>query len=390
MSNFTHLDELLKGYIKRGLPGCGMVVAKEGKTLYEGFHGLMDIEKNLPVTDETLYRMCSLSKIVTCTAGLILMERGKFLLNDPLYEYLPEYKHHIVAKKGPDGKYTYEDSKGPMLVRHAFMMAVGLPNPTHPQYSTTPTVKKTLELREDLSKGKYNLRQFIRELSNVPIACEPGERFMYGLGHDILAAMIEVISGKTFGQFLKEEIFEPLGMESTGHRLSDKLPREKLVSIYDVNDFQHPVKITNDSHDTFYDPNAIYESGGAGLLSTAKDYIKFTQMLANGGKFNNHQIIGHRTIDLMRKNHMNEVSYKEFQNFYNKGYGYGLGVRTLVDPVAAGSNNHVGAFGWSGVLGLWTEMYPEEGFSAVYMHQTVPNNEPYHHLRVRSVIYGAI
>jgi len=383
MSEFRHLDELLMSFVERGLPGCAAAVAKDGDIVYESYHGMADIEENRPITEDTVYRLYSMTKVIICTVALMLAERGRFLLNDPIYEYLPEYKRHVVSKAMPDGKFTYEESKGPMLIKHAFTMSVGLPYPGE----DNPTAEAIRKIQAELGEN-YSLMEFVRLLGGVPIACEPGELFMYGYGHDIVAALVEAVSGKTVGEFLKEELFEALGMNSTGYRFFGGA-KERMASVYKMEDGKPPAKIQL-ATDRWLEQDAKYEGGGSGLISTVRDYLKFTRMLANGGMHKNKRIIGRKTIDLMRQNQLAGEPLKKFWNFYNAGYGYGLGVRTMLDTALAGANNSFGAFGWSGLLGTWTEIDLSERLSMVYMHQTMPNMEEYHHLRVRAAVYGGI
>jgi CubicO group peptidase (beta-lactamase class C family) len=211
---------------------------------------------------------------------------------------------------------------------------------------------------------------------------------MYGYGHDIIAALIQVISGKTVGQFLKDEIFGPLGMEDTGYRYHDRI-ESRMASNYRKDERGSMIKVPG-LLDEFHQPDALYEAGGTGLYSTVNDYLKFSQVLANGGIYNGNRIMGRKTIDLMRANHLNSDQLKDFSGSYLAGYGYGLGVRTLMSTVEGHSNGSVGEFGWTGMLGTYVSIDPQEGFSVVYMHQMEPNMEEYHHLRVRAVANGCL
>lgn len=388
MSDFMCLDNILKDFVKTGPAGCGCAVAKEGKILYEGYHGLADIEAERQITEDTVYRLWSMTKVIVCTAAMMLYERGKFLLNDPLCEYFPDYKKHSIASVMPDGSVEYTESKRPMLVKHAFSMAVGLPYPSE----DSPSAAAMGAVREGLDKkhgmGRYSLADEIRAMSEVPIAFEPGTRYMYGYGHDLVAGLIEAVSGKKVSQFLQDEIFDPLGMTNTGYRYFGDI-RQRMASVYQRGESGEMEK-TEAMFDYLHEPEALLELGGAGLFSTVRDYLKFSQMLANGGKYNSEQIIGRKTIDLIRSNQLDERQMRDYQCTYNAGYGYGLGVRTMMNPAAGGSNTSVGEFGWSGFLGTWTSIDPSEGVSAVYMHQMMPNMEEYHHLRVRAAVYGSI
>ena len=228
----------------------------------------------------------------------------------------------------------------------------------------------------------------VRAMGGIPVAFEPGTHWLYGYGHDIVAGLIQLVSGKTVGQFLQDEIFEPLGMKDTGYRYRDDI-ESRMVSLYKKEDNGKMKKIKG-LFDEYHQPDAIYESGGAGLYSTVKDYLKFAQMLANGGIYNGERIIGRKTIDLMRANHLNSVQLKDFTNSYLAGYGYGLGVRTLISKAEGHSNGSEGEFGWTGALGTYVSIDPQEGSSIVYMHQMMPNMEEYYHLRVRAVANGCL
>ena len=397
MADFKYLDALLMEFVAKGLPGCGCVVAKDGKIVFEGYHGMADVEGQKPITPDTVYRLYSMTKVVICTAAMMLYERGKFLLSDPIYEYIPEYRERSVVHNSPNGGVDIRGAKTPALIRHAFTMAVGLPY----GFGDTPTTRAmrqiNAELEEKHGKGMYSVVDEAKALARVPAAFEAGEHFLYGYGHDIVAALIQVISGKSVWDFLREEIFEPLGMDSTGYRYFGDI-RQRMATLYrrDANEAAAQrvaaaaAEAITDRRDHLHEANAKLESGGAGLFSTVGDYLKFTQMLANGGVYGGRQIIGRKTIDLMRQNHLNEQQLKDFGGVYLAGYGYGLGVRTMMDVAAGGSNTSVGEFGWTGALGTWASIDPSEGASVVYMHQTSPNMEEYYHLRARAAAYGGL
>lgn len=384
MANFNHLDELLKQFAGRTVPGCACAVAQNGKILYEGYYGVADPETGRPVTADTVYRLFSMTKVIVCTAAMMQFERGKFLLNEPYSNYFPEYKNTQVAETRPNGEVVVRPAKSPMLVRDTFNMAVGLPYPSGNSY----TEQKMREVRQRLAeKGPYTLQDDVRAMAEVPVRFDPGTHWAYGFGHEMVATLVEQTSGKTIGEFLQKEIFEPLGMESTGYRyFGDIESRMARMVRPEGNGVFTPIEQASDVN---HRPDAVYEGGGAGLFGTLRDYIKFTQMLANGGVYEGKRLIGRKTIDLMRRNMLSEAQMKDFANSYNEGYGYGLGVRTLVEPAGV-TNMPVGEFGWTGAAGTWASIDPADGVSVVYMHQMMPNDEEYHHHRVRSVAYGCI
>ncbi|GHV69378.1 serine hydrolase [Spirochaetia bacterium] len=387
MSRYDHLSRLLKQFSENGPAGCACGLAKDGKILYEGYYGYADKEAGTPINESTVYRLFSMTKVLVCTAALIQFERGKFLLNEPLYEYLPEYRNPLVIRNGPYGfgGPALAAAKNPILIKHAFTMAVGLPYPN----DETPSAVAVKQVRQKLEDqyGKYDLKTDIKAMAAVPLAFEPGTHFLYGYGHDLVAGLVEATSGKTIGQFLKDELFDPLGMGDTGYRYFGNI-KSRMAVLYRRDGDGTMTK--DSSMDKDYEPDAVYESGGTGIFSTVRDYLKFTQMMAAGGVYEGQRIIGRKTIDLMRRNHLNEEQLKDFACSYQGGYGYGLGVRTMMDPAAGGCNGSVGEFGWTGYAGTWTFIDPAEGFSGVYMHQMLPNMEEYHHHRVRAAAYGCL
>lgn len=330
--------------------------------------------------------MFSMTKVVICTAAMMLFERGEFLLNEPIYEYFPEYRDTQVFVPDLNGNINVKKAQNEMLIKHAFNMSVGIPYPD----MDSPTAKEMAKVKNELEKkhGKFDIVTEVKAMGAVPVAFEPGSHWLYGYGHDIIAALIQIISGKTVGEFLQDEIFGPLGMKDTGYRYYDDI-ESRMVTHYRKNSKGELIKASGPL-DQFHKPDELYEAGGAGLFSTVNDYLKFSQMLANGGVFNGERIIGRKTIDLMRTNHLSAEQLLDYRNSYLGGYGYGLGVRTLMDTAQAHSNGSIGEFGWTGMLGTYVSIDPKERLSVVYMHQMYPNMEEHYHLRVRAVANGCM
>jgi len=381
----ANLKPLLRSFVEKGPAGCALAVHRSGETLFEDYVGYADLESKKEITADTIYRIYSMTKVVTCTAALMLYERGLFLLNDPLEEYLPEFKNPLVYRKSEKGEIYTSPASRSIMVKDLFTMTSGL---TYPGDSTETErhVAKAMQER-DRNGEKWTTRQLSQALATIPLAFDPGTRWHYGLSHDVLGAFIEVLSGKSFGQFLQEEIFEPLKMEDTFFRIPES-KKDRLCSYY--NPDQHGNLIKNTEMDGNIQSDAKWESGGGGLLSTLHDYSRFAQALANGGTLDGERIIGRKTIDLMATNHLRPENRENYNWNYLSGYGYGLGVRVMIDPTVGGVNSSLGEFGWSGLLGTWVTIDPKEKLSAVYMQQMLPNLEAYHQPRLRSVIYGAL
>jgi len=387
MSTFKDLDNFLEQNVLTGPSGCGCAVAKDGEILYENYFGYSNLENKTPVTADTIYRQYSATKVAVCTGAMILYEKGKFLLNDPIYEYFPEWKNTMVAEKNEDGSYNIRPAKRPIEVRDCFSMAMGI---GYGGDDYTHRMMNNVRANLAASVGDYTLRQDIHAMADVPVCFDPGTRWLYGFGHELVAGLIEVTSGKKVSEFLKENIFDPLGMDHTGYHYFGNM-RENMITAYanDGNGNRTPIPNNEIMFEDRFEPEAKYEAGGAGLFSSVNDYIKFSQMLACGGEYKGVKIIGSKTIDLMRANQLNETQLKDFRNDYLDGYGYGLGVRTMMEPGCV-SNSSVGEFGWTGFMGTYVAIDPSERASVVYMHNMVPNFEKQIHHRVRNIAFGAI
>lgn len=386
MRDFGKLDRLLKGFVDNGLPGCGCAVGLKGETVYENYFGYSDLAEHKPLTMGTLFRQASTTKVITVTAAMMLYEEGRFLLNDPLYEYFPEYRNTEIVKYAGDGSWYTEKAKNPILVKDAFRMTCGLP------YENNSVSSQAMQkVREELVKkyGKYDILQEVKAMGSVPVAFEPGTRWLYGYGHDILSGLITLLSGKPTRQFVQENIFEPLGMTSSGYRFLNG-NEKNMTKMYCMNTEDRTCTEVKTDRDILFQEDQIYDGGGAGIYSTVADYLKFAKMLANGGEYNGSKILGSRTIALIAENQLNEQQLNDYHDFYLDGYGYGLGVRTLMNRGQANSNFCPGEFGWTGAFGSYTAIDPSIGLSVVYMHQLFPNLQNYYHLRVRNTVNGCI
>jgi len=393
MSNFKDLDNLLQKFVDDGLPGCGMVVAKRGEILYENYFGWADIENDVKLTRNNVFRQASLTKIAMYTTAMMLFEQGKFLIDDPLYEYFPEYRHSNKLVYLPDGEVEVVPTEKPITVKQILNFTCGLPyqaligmdeSISHP---VSVMMAKAMEKLGD----KYTLREQIRTMAEVPLAFEPGTRWLYGFASELTAGLLEAVTGKPAELVIKEMLFEPLGMDSSANFLFGDL-KDRLVKNYHLN----PGKNLGDEGALRIAPDhGVGElgtvNGFSRVITNPYDYTKFIQMLANGGKHNGERIIGRKTIEMMRTNTVPENLLREdFSNNYLCGYGFGFGVRTLMDKYEGHHNGSIGQFGWTGGAGTWAEADPSEGTSIVYMHNLQPNLEEYHHLRMRAVAYGCL
>ncbi|WP_277678385.1 serine hydrolase domain-containing protein [Gracilibacillus dipsosauri] len=383
-----HVDRLLKHFIENGPSGVALSVRRNQHTLYENYLGYSDIEKKVQISADTIYRIYSMSKLVTCVAALQLYEQGRYLLNDPVSNYLPEFAEMKVYKSGQEENIQVEAAQNPILVKDLFKMTSGIcygGSGSEVEKLTSKVMATAHKLEK--KEGSSNLREFVKQLAKLPLEFEPGSHWKYGLSHDVLGALIEVISGKSFGEYLYTNIFEPLGMKDTFFQIP-KEKKHRLATLYDR--LEDGTLVPNNALDRDSEPIAVFESGGAGLHSTLNDYQRFAHCLATGGTANGIHILSQNTIQLLAQNHLLDSQLPDLGWNYENGYGYGLGVRVMMDQVIGGSNSSLGEFGWSGLAGTYVFIDPKKKLSAVYMQQMLPNLEFYHQPRIRNVIYGAI
>ena len=397
MGDFRKLDELLQRFVDEGLPGCSCTIAKKGEILYDGYFGYSDVENKVPLNDRNVFRQASLTKVAMYTMTMKLFEQGKFKMTDPLYEYFPEWKNTMKRVYLPDGKVEIVPVEKPITVKNIMNMTMGMPYQMFTgQTVAHPVAREMTEKMQPLiDKGYYTLREQIKAVAEVPIAFEPGTHWMYGFASELTAGLLEVIEQKPAELVIKEQLFEPLGMDSSANFIFGDLG-ERLVKNY----YFAPGKKLGDP-DAYRVMPADREAGMAGPLGTvsgfqrvitnSRDYTKLLQMLANGGMHNGERIMGKKTIELMATNTLSrEILESDFRDLYNDGYGYGYGVRVLMDKYQGHCNGSIGQFGWTGGTGTWAEADPSEGVSIVYMHNLQPNMEQYFHLRMRAVAQGCL
>lgn len=378
------LTPLLKSMIEKGPAGCACTVVHRGEVIYQETLGYADVEQKKMIDPDTIYRIYSMTKVVTCVAALILYEKGYYLLNDPLEEYLPEFRNPQVYKYNEFGEKSVVPAAGSIRIKDLFTMTSGI---TFGGDGTETEIEQLTRAVMVNADETMDTRAVVKSLASVPLAFEPGTRWQYAMSHDVLAALIEVLSGQKFSEFLKKEIFEPLGMKDTSFRIRED-QRNRLCTMYD---YAEDCTLTpNVRLDVCYQPDRRTESGGGGLLSTVGDYSRFAQALAKGGELDGTRILSLKTVQLMTTNHLNEQQLRDFNWPHMRGYGYGLGVRVMIDPSAGGINGSMGEFGWSGYAGSYLLVDPKEELSVVYMQQMIPSLEPFIHPRMRSVIYGAL
>lgn len=332
---FAKLDEKLDSFLKMGIPWNDCVVYHKGECVYRRYAGTLDLEGKEPATGKELINIYSCSKVITCTAALMLYEKGAFALTDALSLYLPEYAEMTV--KGEDG--TVKKAETPITVLDLFRMTAGF------SYALwTPALRAC---REETG-GVCNTRDFARYLAKDPLVYEPSTSWQYSLAHDVLAALVEVCSGMYFEDFCQKYIFKPLGMTRSTFLLP-YAEYDKVVPHYTYNAEEGKYIVC--SKHPCYRIGEGHASGGAGCVSTVDDYIKFLEALRT------EKLLSKKTLDLMETDLLTEEQRK---TFWYGDYGYGLGVRCP----RAGSP--VSDFGWGGAAGAYLMIDRKNEITAFY------------------------
>ena len=352
------IDDVMQQYIDSGQISGGItMVSRRGRIAHFEAQGLMDIESKTPMRKDAIFRMASMTKPVTGVAVLMLMEEGKLRLTDPVSRFIPEFKNTKVAVAKPMPPARPGPSRQP---------------PQEPEIYTVPadreiTIRDLMTHTSGLESGGWgtaeanrmaprktsdHLAHYIPQLGAVPLDFQPGTQWRYSAlaGIETLGRIVEVISGQTFDQYLKQHIFEPLGMKDTAFvPTEDRLKR--VVSLY-----RRGQKGNLERTDTpdWLATKTLF-SGGGGLWSTAEDYLQFAQMLVNGGVLNGTRLLSPRTVDLMGTNHVADLYTGTGQRL--QGMGFGLTVEVVLDSVAAGRRESNGSFGWDGAFGthFWVD-----------------------------------
>jgi CubicO group peptidase (beta-lactamase class C family) len=366
------IHETVQRHMDAGaVTGAVTLVARRGKVAHFEAHGLMDLESKKPMAKDTIFRLASMSKPVTGVAVMMLLEEGKVRLSDPVSKFIPEVKDMKVAvarnmpprppgQPAAEPQYYLAPADREITVRDLLTHTSGLGSGG----LSTPVVAKVLP-RSGLFQS--TLAQMSAKLGELPLDFQPGSLWRYSglLGIDALARIVEVASGMSYEQFLKQRLFDPLGMKDTSFYVpAEKRPR--LVTLYQRTPGGGSLTKSENQEGLM---SQTYFSGAGGLTSTAEDYLQFAQMLVNGGTLGGRRYLGPRTVELMASNHVGEMFNGQLGR-PAKGMGFGLTVAVIQDSVAAGLRVSNGSFGWDGAFGTQVWIDPKEKMVSIVMMQT--------------------
>lgn len=376
------LDTLIESQREKGrLQGATIVVEHKGKRVYENHYE--------PDREDSIYKIFSMTKPITAVAAMILYERGELDLLSKVSDYLPAFGECKVASREGIRKAT-----NPITIKDLLNMTSGIVYSGDFGEADRSMKKVYKEARIQSQSGilRSNI-DVCNKLAEAYLAFEPGTGFRYGHSADIMAGVIEVITGKRYSDFLKKEIFTPLNMEDTDFRIDEsKAFRQAVLYRRDKagrvvraeDDVKQRMEMENPSADPWF------EKGGSGLYSTANDYAHFAQMLLNRGSYHGKELIGKKTLAYMTSPQLTATQNESFDLESCLGYGYGNYFRILTDPAMAASNGSIGEYGWDGKAGTYFFVDPTEELIVIYMQQ-IEGGCDYSFIRgIRQIVYGAI
>jgi len=386
------INRVMQGYVeRRELAGIITIVARQGRVVHFERYGVKDFESTEPLRFDSIFRIYSMTKPVTSAAVMMLYEEGLFQLDDPVEKFIPEFGEIKVFEKTGDG-YKLTDLKRKITVKDLLLHTSGL-NYSFPEDSDFQRLQRKI----NSEKHTGTLKEMVRKLVKLPVSHQPGEKWQYStLSTDILGYLVEVLSDLPFDRFLEQRIFKPLGMKDTGFYV----PGEKIsrfTALYgppeNSGERLKLIDAPETSHYTAGPPS--YFSGGGGLVSTAPDYVRFAQMMLNGGELEGRRLLSRKTVELMTANHLpDEMIPFGFNTpeleYVTRGYGFGLGYAVLIDVAKSETLGSKGTYRWAGAANTDHWIDPEEKLIGIILTQFMPNGYYPIDRQFKVLVYQAI
>jgi CubicO group peptidase (beta-lactamase class C family) len=371
------------------ISGASAVVAKDGKIVYRANVGQRDFENSLPITDDTIFRIASMTKPITSVAAMLLIEEGKLSLDDALDKFVPEFgKARVIISPVSNGKSAdeqFEPVRRPITVRHLLTHTSGI---TYGFFGREPVAEhyRQAEIVDGLIETPGTMADNVKRLARVPLLFQPGEKWEYGLNSDVLGRVVEIASGQSLDRFFEERIFRPLAMSDTHFALPIR-KRSRLAALYTTNKDltmrrvgNEPIKLGPLVYSATLPLQEPYQyfSGGAGLVSTADDYVRFCQMLAGGGDLDGKRVLKSETVRQMTTNQIGDL--QPWIGSHGREFGYGFGIvaeppnGAAAAPATAKEPATPGTYSWGGIFGTYFFVDPKAKLIGVLMMQVHPND----------------
>ncbi len=374
------LTNTLTAEIGKGtIPGAVLLIVRNGKVAYFESLGALDPEKKTPMRKDAIFRIYSMSKPITTTVAMMLVEQGRLALVDPVAKYLPEFKDVQVGEEKPDKTLELVPARRAMtiqdLMRHTSGLTYG--------FFREGAVKKAYQAA-NLNEGDPSTAEFVARLAKLPLVYHPGTTWDYSQATDVLGRVIEVVSGKPLLAAFREMLLDPLGMSDTSFYVTDAAKHARIAEPF-ANDR------TIGAGAQFNDPREArkYESGGGGLQSTVEDYARFLAMLANGGELDGKRYLSPKTVAYMTSDHMGDVIKRGPYDLVGPGYKFGLGFAVRSEAGVSGLAGSPGDYTWGGAGGTYFWVDPKEKMFVIYMMQSPSKRVPFR-IMLRDMVYAAM
>ncbi len=390
-AGLSHVSRLVQSYIdERRLPGAISMVARRGKVVHFETYGRMDEEAGKETRDDTIYRIHSMTKPIASVGLMQLYEEGRFDLADPASKFIPQLRDLKVLDSGTAESYTVRPAAREMTVRDLLMHTSGLTG----NGPTTPVAQLYRQAGLMGSSSVGTVADFIDKLANLPLKCDPGAEWNYGVSTDVVGRLVEVLTGQRLVAYLQERILGPLGMVDTSFEIAEaKLDRFAANYQWDAVEKSYHLL---DAPATSSYRSRTYLSAAGGLTSTAADYMRFCKMLANGGELDGARLLSPRTIELMTLNHLpgnkdiEEMDGSAVSETSRDGIGFGLGFAVLMDPAKAQLIGTPGEYYWGGAASTAFFVNPVEDLIMLFFTQVMPSSTHPIRRELRQTIYSSI
>jgi CubicO group peptidase (beta-lactamase class C family) len=392
-SRLARIDDHLRDrYIEPGkISGALTLVARRGQVAYCSALGHMEIEARRRLEEDAIFRIYSMTKPITSVAVMMLYERGLFQLRDPVYKYIPAFRDQGVFRMGNFPQFLTERPARPMRIKDLLMHTSGL---TYGFMHSTNVDAAYRKAGLDGAKTQKSLQEIVETIASIPLEFSPGEAWNYSMATDVLGYLVEVVSGKPFEEFLREEIFQPLGMSDTGFFV----PPEKLGRLPACYERRANKKLVlqDDPDTSTYLEMPQGPSGGGGLVSTAQDYLRFCEMMRRGGELDGARLLSRKTIELMTRNHLpddmdlTQMARGTFSETPYEGVGFGLGFSVNLGPGRTGAAGSAGEYAWGGAASTAFWIDPLEELVVIFMTQLLPSATYDFRAQLRAITYGSI
>ncbi len=389
-ARLTRISPWLKRYVdEKKLPFAHVAVLRKGQLAYNNFYGVRDIEEGSPILEDGIYRIYSMTKLVTTVAALVLYEKGAFQLDDPVDKFVNEFRDARVFISGRKDSINSVEAETPMTIRQLMNHTSGL---TYGAFDPGPVGQLMRSGKIDFGNLQANLGDTVRRLASIPLCFQPGSQWRYGVSTDVLGYVIEVVTGKTLLQVFDELIFKPLNMNDTFFEVPINKVK-KFCSLYTRTKSESLKLLECSRSSRFCKPVNMY-SGGGGLISSMRDYLVFLEMIRCGGRYDDAQILGRKTVELMLRNHLSgdmaSMGQPTFSEMPMEGIGFGLGGAILLDPAKAQILGSEGEFTWGGMASTAFWIDPKEELSVVFMTQLIPSSCYPIRRELRVLVYQAL